>query len=420
MIARCGGLPGEQKETLNVRSSPQNKISVFQKINLDWEQNKQSKHEELDSLLTYNAPLACSSVKNEHAECGSGQTLGPQDKFSCQWEKIEGCFKKSVIKFRPMERYSTPAMKYDQPILSSQDRLESAPVPCAVLTCKSEQHEPLDMRVKQCVTMARTDGAKSNAEDAFGSICSDSSITHLCSSVIQFAPRSPCRPQVVSLKEENSDENKEVTEKTIRDNPVLPFTLEEEFKVIDFIVRMQDYIARRFIFIDKNFGDNIFPNYSQLTRENAVCTNISGKLPYNPVMEGRLFDLGFKFTQLNIDHFFDDMKYLSEVVKMDMLETSFPATSIIFYGIMENNNWMQPQSLGREKVGNIRMANMERFSSPWAVDFADEVKFESIVQKVGEVLGSDMKLQALFTMLVMITPWNKQVCNGVYLIKYFG
>jgi hypothetical protein len=133
-------------------------------------------------------------------------------------------------------------------------------------------------------------------------------------------------------------------------------------------------------------------------------------------MEERLFNLGLRFTQLNIKHFFDEMKCLREEVKEEMLKTSLPSTFIILYAILENNNWkVQPLSLGREKVGNIRMRDMERFTSPWALDYSDEVKFNNTVQRLGEVLGSDMKLQALYHMLVMMTPWHKQVCFCLYL-----
>ena len=213
-------------------------------------------------------------------------------------------------------------------------------------------------------------------------------------------------------------------------NPVMRFTLEEELKIIDFMVRTEDYLAKRFIFINKNFDYNgcFFKSNDNLRIETAISANSHRKLPYNPVIEGRLLHLGLKFIQLNIDNFnfFDDMKFLSTRVKLNMLETSFPACQIILYGLLETNNWPKPLynfpetgfpatttmffgTLETQKVGHIRMKDMEKFTSPWAIDYADEVKFENTVRKVGEALGSDLKLQALYTMLVMITPCHKQV-----------
>ena len=180
-----------------------------------------------------------------------------------------------------------------------------------------------------------------------------------CSSVTQLTISGLGRPQVMM----EEDKSMGAREETIRVNPVLPFTLEEEFRVIDFLVRIEDYLAKRDIFINRNFGDNInFPDYRQLTMENAVCISKSRKLPYNPVMEERLFNLNLKFCQMNIDQFFDDMKYLSVGVKMEMLATSFPALHVVYYSLIETNRWTQPLSIGRERVGNIRMKDMDRFN----------------------------------------------------------
>ena len=222
---------------------------------------------------------------------------------------------------------------------------------------------------------------------------------------------------------EQEEEKKKAADETLENNLVMPFTLEEEFKIMDFIVRIEDFTAKCFIFIKKNFDYNacFFKSNVPLRIETAISANTHRKLPYNPVIEGRLLHLGLKFIQLNIDNFFEDMKFLSTRVKLNMLETSFPACQIVLYGLLETNNWPKtlynfPEigfpatttmffgTLETQKVGHIRMKDMEKFTSPWAIDYADEVKFENTVHKAGEALGSDLKLQALYTMLVMITP----------------
>ena len=50
------------------------------------------------------------------------------------------------------------------------------------------------------------------------------------------------RPQVIVQNEWESEENREETHAVIRDNKVMEFTLEEEFNVIDIVVRVEDYI----------------------------------------------------------------------------------------------------------------------------------------------------------------------------------
>ena len=70
---------------------------------------------------------------------------------------------------------------------------------------------------------------------------------------------------------------------------------------------------------------------------------------------------------------------------------------------------MQTHPFGQEKDQQIRMADLDRFTSPWALDYADEVKFYTTICKVGEVLGSNLQLTGLYTILVMKTPWKMQV-----------
>ena len=399
MIARCGGLPGEhKKESPKLPTSPE-PAQPKSPRSLEHKQKLSTKVESY--VYAKSGSLSCDPTEYPHLVDPSrpafdwGYSYGPahppQEHMTWQSE-MNRREDHSVIRANN-DNVHIPDISYKKQMSSSLDDK-------IILNLSPKSPSKMDVIYPTTVT----ENYRGNSPDSSTG-----------SSVIRFASSKPGRPEVVVLKEENSDENKEVTEKTIRDNPVLPFTLEEEFKVIDFIVRIEDYFTKRFVFIDKNFGGGGFPEYKKLTMENAACTKISGKLPYDPMMEGRLFNLALNFTQLNIDHFYDEMKCLSPEVKIKMLSTSFPATYVIFYAILENNNAMQPLSLGRERVGNIGMRDMERFTSPWALDYSDEVKFNNTVQRLGEVLGSDMKLQALYHMLVMMTPWHKQVCFCLYL-----
>ena len=51
--------------------------------------------------------------------------------------------------------------------------------------------------------------------------------------------------------------------------------------------------------------------------------------------------------------------------------------------------------------------DQERFTSPWARDIWDEDKFERVISILGRILRDDKKLQALYHMLVMMTPSAK-------------
>jgi len=50
------------------------------------------------------------------------------------------------------------------------------------------------------------------------------------------------------------------------------------------------------------------------------------------------------------------------------------------------------------------LKDQERFTSPWAHKMVDEEKFERTIALVGRLLRDDLQLQALYHMLVMMTP----------------
>ena len=45
-----------------------------------------------------------------------------------------------------------------------------------------------------------------------------------------------------------------------------------------------------------------------------------------------------------------------------------------------------------------------RFCSPWAQSGQDEERFDKTISLVGRLIGADKRLQALYHMLVMLTP----------------
>ena len=58
-------------------------------------------------------------------------------------------------------------------------------------------------------------------------------------------------------------------------------------------------------------------------------------------------------------------------------------------------------------VRSISLKDQERFTSPWAVEMADEDKFERTVSLVGRILRDDIQLQALYHMMVMMCPMQR-------------
>ena len=359
---RWRGQLGAQKET---EYQPEQKIPVcLTKTSKNHELNNRMPDDPIEALMN-DTPWWFTAFKNVHKlipELGQGHSSRNLDKLTPQGDP-----------FVPLDRFLRPVerIKQQSAVSPTQDTVYNlSPGPA-----------------RENYDIAET----------------------IYSHVLKLTYRRPSRTGEEGSMVGEGETFKETIVQNVNINPVMHFTLEEEFKVIDMIVRMEDYTVRNFAFMEKNFGSNCFPGYSQLTTANAACTNFSGKLPYNPDIEQHLITLGGKYTHLNFDIFFNEMRFLSANVKEEMLKHSFPAGLMILYAILEYNNNMQPQPFGQKKTQQIRMADLERFTSPWALDYADEVKFDTTIRKVGEVLRGDLQLTALYAILTMITPWQKEV-----------
>ena len=202
--------------------------------------------------------------------------------------------------------------------------------------------------------------------------------------------------------------------------PILSFTFEEEFKIADYIVRIEQYQNRRFEFISKNF-----PKYKQLMAGFVTYKHQGRKIPFNRALETKLFSMGLEFTKQNVTDIYDEMREVGTDVRREVLNSSYPALYVVMYAILEGNTreqtWMNQHMKtlhttkesheaikeyikGLENVGSISLKDQERFTTPWAVEMADEEKFEQSVSLVGKLLRDDIQLQALYHMYVMMSP----------------
>ena len=114
--------------------------------------------------------------------------------------------------------------------------------------------------------------------------------------------------------------------------PVLTFTFEEEFLVMDFVVRIEEYQNSRFEFLLKNFR-----NYKELLVSYVECTKLGCKIPFSKGIEKTLFKLGLEFTKSNIHRIFKEMGILSSEVRKMVLNSTYPALYVVFFSILEGN-----------------------------------------------------------------------------------
>ena len=92
---------------------------------------------------------------------------------------------------------------------------------------------------------------------------------------------------------------------------------EEEFKVVDYIVRIEQYQNRRFEFICKNFHQ-----YKELMAAFVACTHVGSQIPFNRQLENKLFTMGLEFTKQSSKDIYQEMGVLSsDVEKYSMVRT---------------------------------------------------------------------------------------------------
>ena len=119
------------------------------------------------------------------------------------------------------------------------------------------------------------------------------------------------------------------------------------------------------------------------------------------------------------------MNILNSNVRGEVLNSTYPALLVVFFSILEGNTkektWKEQHDKTLQitqenhdrltdkitplvNVRAISLKDQERFTSPWAQNWVDEQKFEKIVSQLGRLLRDDKNLQALYHMLVMMTP----------------
>ena len=174
------------------------------------------------------------------------------------------------------------------------------------------------------------------------------------------------------------------------------FTLEEEFLVIDHIVRIEKYQTMRFDFLYQNF-----PNYDKLNLSFITFTHMGRKIPFNKNLEAHLFTLGLEFTKQNTKQIFQEMSALSTNVRKEVLNTTYPALYVLFFSILEGNTREKTWKDQHAKTLQITDSNHERLRG--LIRPLEQVRSISIVV-VGRLLRDDKNLQALYHMLVMLTP----------------
>ena len=207
---------------------------------------------------------------------------------------------------------------------------------------------------------------------------------------------------------------------------VMGFTLEEEFKVIDYMVKLEDYHNMRFLFMNRTLGGGVGSRYTQIWLEHTLAIKQGKKFPSNPDIDKQLLALGLQFTKTNVTQSFSEMKNLTIDVRNLVLSSTYPAIYLLGFSILEasrkQGSWLAQMTQtihftkdmrgameqlvpDLDNLPAINMYGVKKFT--WAQDRKQKYRFERTIEQVGELLKDDQRLQVLYNMLIMVTPSKK-------------
>ena len=204
---------------------------------------------------------------------------------------------------------------------------------------------------------------------------------------------------------------------------VMGFTLEEEFKVTDYLVRIEDYHNKRFHFLNRALGA-MGSKYTQITLAHPLITKQGRNLPINTDIDKQLHSLSLDFTKTNMTQFYEEMTNLTTDVRKKILSCTYPALYVLFCSIVEANrnqdSWLAQMTRSLHFTKDIRAATeqlmpvlaslppvsvyqRERFTWSLAQNPRQKNRFKRTIETVGELLKDDRRLQVLYRMLIMVT-----------------
>ena len=197
--------------------------------------------------------------------------------------------------------------------------------------------------------------------------------------------------------------------------PVLSFTVEEEFKVIDYIVRIEEHQNRQFDYLCSKFPQYLLA-HAQMIKQKMEGIKITSN--YN--IDYMILNIGLEFTKQMCGDFYEEMSTLMTDVQSEILNRMTPATFMLMNCIAEGNTRektcldQQMKSIQSIKVCHhlrhlphvppLSLMDMEYYLPYLALLGEEEDKIHMTVSRVGRLLRDDLQLQALYHMVVMLTP----------------
>jgi len=242
-------------------------------------------------------------------------------------------------------------------------------------------------------------------------------------SLNQAIDKSSTTGTLLPFKKRRTDHYNEVSIQ-ICDQPLMPFTVEEEF-------RLHDLIVKREYFNEQSHSSmlEVNPVFMQNAQERMLADmNENRKITFDEDYLDFFFNISSRIAGKILPNIFDEFKDLKNHSGCKCIEMSFPATLPLMWACLDynkdarlldqekflgynhsNSAFANQMKKAEEFVANLHtrkgmsMEDFSHFISPWAQTWEEEVFFETTVKTLSNLLGGDMKTSLIFQLFLFVS-----------------
>jgi len=213
--------------------------------------------------------------------------------------------------------------------------------------------------------------------------------------------------------------------------PVMAFTTEETAKIGQILIAQANMVSLESQYAMKMINPDLILE-QETSRVEAVANG--EKIIINEDYLQFRHKLSKEMFKTEGCIFFDQFGGLADQDRNILFEATFPSTIGLWFAYLHarrNAKNLVQQEKGllcssetegyrRQNIPeiansrSIRLDDFEIFTSPWAVNVEDEIKFESTITTVGDVIGKDYNISVIYFLMVLSHPHKDSVlCRNI-------
>jgi len=255
-------------------------------------------------------------------------------------------------------------------------------------------------------------------------------------SLNQAIDNSPISGTLLPFKKRRTDHYNEVPIK-IYDQPVMSFTVEEEYQLCDLIVKRE--------YFNEKSNSNMLESDPVLVQnaQERMFADIkeNRKITFDEDYLDFFFNSSSKIAAKLLPDIFDEFKDLKTPSGCKCIEISYPATLSLMWACLDynkdarlldqdkfigynssNSAFAAQMKKAEQLIANIQtrkgmgMQDYSHFISPWAQTWEEEVFFETTVKTLSNLIRGDMKASLIFQLFLFVSK-SAETKNDAVLIK---